>query len=93
MTDARVVLISGARRGIGHAIATRLRSEGWRLSLGMRPPAPDAPPEMPGLAPGADLHLHPYDALAGGEDAWVAAALARFGRIDAIVANAGVFVG
>ncbi len=94
MTDAPVVLISGARRGIGLAIAMRLRREGWRLSLGMRPSTPDAAPGAPdGIAPGEDLLLHPYDALAGGEDAWVAATLARFGRIDAIVANAGVFVG
>lgn len=93
MTDSRVALISGARRGIGHAIATRLRAEGWRLSLGMRPTAPGGAPEAAGLSAGDALHLHSYDALEGGEEAWVAAALARFGRIDAIIANAGVFVG
>ena len=34
-------------------LAMRLRREGWRLSLGMRPPAPGAAPEAPeGVAPG-----------------------------------------
>jgi NAD(P)-dependent dehydrogenase (short-subunit alcohol dehydrogenase family) len=85
MSEDRVALVSGARRGIGHAIAERLLADGWRLSLGLRS-------EADGLEPGERLHVHPYDALEGGEAAWVEAALARFGRIDAIVANAGVFL-
>ena len=32
----RVVMISGASRGIGRAIARRLYDDGYRLSLGMR---------------------------------------------------------
>lgn len=78
----RVALISGANRGIGAAIAGELAAQGWALSLGMRAPAP--------LDGAPDAQLHAYDATRGEEAAWVAAALARFGRIDAIVANAGL---
>ncbi|MTH65671.1 SDR family NAD(P)-dependent oxidoreductase [Paracoccus shanxieyensis] len=84
---SRVALISGAGRGIGAAVAQRLANEGWQLSLGMRDPV------LPAWADAQRLHLHAYDASADwAEREWVADALARFGRIDAIVANAGVMV-
>jgi NADP-dependent 3-hydroxy acid dehydrogenase YdfG len=81
---SRVAMISGANRGLGAAIARELSAQGWSLSLGMRAPAP-----LDGVSAEAAL-LHRYDATEGGEAEWVAATLARFGRIDAIVANAGV---
>jgi NAD(P)-dependent dehydrogenase (short-subunit alcohol dehydrogenase family) len=85
--QGQVVLISGANRGIGRAIAERLATDGWKLSLGLR--RPDSPiPPLP-----AELLVQPYDA---GDTAaaprWVAATLARFGRIDAVVANAGIWL-
>lgn len=86
MTARPAAMISGASRGIGLAVARRLSQDGWALSLGMRNPV------MPeGLDP-AHTHLFAYDAAAGGEDAWTAATMERFGRIDAIVANAGLMI-
>ena len=86
MSNPRVALISGASRGIGAAVAERLARDGWSLSLGLRRP------EMPAFVDPDRTHLHPYDAVEGGEAQWVEAAMARFGRIDAIVANAGIMV-
>ena len=85
----RVVLISGASRGIGRAIAQTLYRQGYALSLGLRDPA-SAEPSFRDFDP-ARLHLARFVA----EDwathaAWVSAAAARFGRIDALVNNAGV---
>jgi NAD(P)-dependent dehydrogenase (short-subunit alcohol dehydrogenase family) len=89
----KIIMISGASRGIGAAVARELRSRGHRLSLGVRNPekthatfGPDAD----------DLFVHPYDAADRASPvAWVEATLARFGRIDGLVANAGIapFVG
>jgi NAD(P)-dependent dehydrogenase (short-subunit alcohol dehydrogenase family) len=78
-------MISGASRGIGAAIAGQLARAGWDLSLGMRRPAP--------LAGAPEALVQAYDSeVAGAEAAWVAATLARFGRIDAIICNAGLMV-
>ena len=85
--NSRVVLISGSNRGIGAAVAQALHDEGWRASLGMREPRrPDW------VWDESTIHLHAYDALAHAERDWVSAAAEHFGRIDAVVANAGVMV-
>ena len=83
----RVALVSGAGRGLGAAIARRLAEDGWTLSLGLRDPARG--PE--GLAAGDRLLVHPFDAtLPETAPAWVEATAARFGRVDALVNNAGI---
>lgn len=84
MSMRKVAMISGASRGIGAAIAERLVDAGWAVSLGMRDPA---------AGPAADdrILVAPFDALdPQSERAWVEATLARFGRLDGLVHNAGV---
>jgi NAD(P)-dependent dehydrogenase (short-subunit alcohol dehydrogenase family) len=83
MPDERVVMISGASRGIGRAIADRLAADGYRLSLGVRDPA--ACEATDGVL------VHRYDALdPASANAWVDATAAQFGTIDALVNNAGM---
>jgi len=85
---ARVVLISGANRGIGLAIARHLRRLGYRTSLGARDPA-----RLEAVFDRSDdcTFFHRFDAFEPGTaEAWVNATLERFGRIDALVNNAGL---
>lgn len=90
-TEPRTVLISGASRGIGRAIAERLLADGHNLSLGVRNPA-----ALRGTAldPAGQprVLLHPYEA----EDpasaaAWVEASAARFGSFDSLIHCAAIF--
>lgn len=79
----RVAMISGAARGIGRAVAERLLAAGFLVSAGVREPR--------GLRESDRLMVHRYDAesVASAQD-WVAASLARFGRIQALVNAAGI---
>ncbi len=87
--SGRVILISGAGRGIGEAIARRLHDEGYTLSLGMRRPA-EAARRFAGFD-AARLQVERFDAqVPSTAEAWVNAALARFGRIDGLINNAGI---
>jgi NAD(P)-dependent dehydrogenase (short-subunit alcohol dehydrogenase family) len=84
----RVVLVSGANRGIGRAIAETLHAKGYTLSLGVRDPRAVAA-TLAALS-GDRLHMAHYDARDWAtHEAWVEAALARYGRIDGLVNNAG----
>jgi NAD(P)-dependent dehydrogenase (short-subunit alcohol dehydrogenase family) len=87
--DGRVVMISGANRGIGFAVAQRLYDAGYSLSLGARDPASFA--EVTGGWEADRLLTGRYDA----EDKqshrqWVDETVARFGRLDGLVNNAGM---
>src|SRR6188768_2852645 len=87
----RVVLISGANRGIGLALANNLHAKGYRLSLGVRDATAMAK-HVAAMDP-ARVHVAAYEAKDwASHEAWVAAAVARFGRIDALVNNAGIGV-
>lgn len=83
----RVIVITGANRGIGLSIAREFLGRGYRLSLGARDP--DGLREA--LGPESDRLLHArFDALLPETaSAWVDATVERFGRIDALVNNAG----
>lgn len=89
--DGRVVMISGANRGIGLATAKALGAQGYLLSLGARDPdklraAADGLPEDRVLAARWDATDRASSA------AWVEQTVERFGRVDAVVANAGLSV-
>lgn len=85
--DGRIAVVSGGTRGIGAAICKRLRAGGWKLSVGVRP-GREVPPF---LDDPQHIHLHPFDAAdRATHAAWVAAAAARWGRIDALVNCAGI---
>lgn len=84
----RVIMISGANRGIGLATAQRLAAAGYTLSLGAR--RPDTIPAIDGAEP----LTHPWEATdAATSAAWVEATVERFGRLDGVVLNAGVELG
>src|SRR5260370_30300144 len=79
----RIVMVSGASRGIGRAVVDRLLASGFRVSAGVRDPSR--------LQQSERLMTHRYDA----EDAespisWVKATVARWVGVDAIVNAAGI---
>lgn len=79
-------MISGATRGIGAAIARELKAVGYSLALGVR-----RPDDVPGNLRGTESLIHVYDARdRQSHRRWVEATVARFGRIDALIANAGI---
>ena len=85
----RVVMVSGAARGLGRVIAARLYNEGYTLSLGARDSAALA--RVHGGMEKARVLFHAHDAKDSRTgEAWVAATVARFGRLDGLVNNAGV---
>ena len=85
----RVVLISGANRGIGLAMAQRLYKAGCLLSLGVRNPK-----ALDDFLEGKDhnrIAVCAYDAQDwNSHKAWVKTTIARFGAIHALVNNAGI---
>jgi NAD(P)-dependent dehydrogenase (short-subunit alcohol dehydrogenase family) len=84
----RVVMVSGAARGLGRAIAERLHADGYKLSLGARDVR--ALEQTHGALERGRVLFHRHDATdAATGDAWVDATVARFGRIDGLVNNAG----
>ena len=84
----KVILISGANRGIGRKIAEKLLTEGYRLSLGVR---------NPDNLQDTHFHdhdqvlIHPYEATdKQSHIKWIQATIDRFQQIDGVINCAGV---
>jgi NADP-dependent 3-hydroxy acid dehydrogenase YdfG len=88
--DGPVLLITGASSGIGAATARHAAGAGWRLVLGAR--SEERLGELAGELGGDDRAVAGHcDVTRFAEvESLVAAGLDRFGRLDAVFANAGV---
>ncbi|MGI5405279.1 SDR family NAD(P)-dependent oxidoreductase [Streptomyces chartreusis] len=88
---SRVVLITGASRGIGRAVALAFAREGALLVLAARSAEGLAGVEGEVRALGSEALSVPTDVTSPeAVTALVDAAVARFGRIDVLVNNAGI---
>jgi NADP-dependent 3-hydroxy acid dehydrogenase YdfG len=88
MADERVMLITGASTGIGAATARHAVGAGWRVVLAAR--SDDRLAELVAELGEEHAMAKRCDVTEfGDQEALVAAALERFGRIDAAFANAG----
>ncbi len=83
-TERRVALITGGSQGIGAGLVAAYRQLGWAVAASSR--TIKASPARDVLAVAADIS----DPAAA--DRIVGAAVQRFGRIDTLVNNAGVFI-
>jgi ribitol 2-dehydrogenase len=87
----RVAVVTGASSGIGLAIARALADCGARLVLGARS---QAKLDAAAAALGAEVTAVRADVTDRADvEALVGTAIERYGRIDILIANAGVYVG
>lgn len=87
-----VVIVTGAVRGIGRAVAERLARDGWRVVINFRSNADAAAQVVAGIAErGGEAIAVPGDTRSTADcAAIVKAAVEAFGRVDALVNNAGI---
>jgi NAD(P)-dependent dehydrogenase (short-subunit alcohol dehydrogenase family) len=85
----RVIMLSGASRGIGAAIARRLYADGFSLSLGVRRPGEVRTKFAEFDA--ARLQVAHFDAEEpNSAKAWLEETVSRFSRLDGLINNAGM---
>jgi NAD(P)-dependent dehydrogenase (short-subunit alcohol dehydrogenase family) len=85
-----VALVTGAAKGIGRAIAHRLLADGWRIGIVDLPEA-----KIRRAFPRGTRNVVLIEGDVGVEETApraVAALLERFGRLDALVSNAGIMI-
>jgi NAD(P)-dependent dehydrogenase (short-subunit alcohol dehydrogenase family) len=85
--DGRVAIVTGGAMGIGRAIAEALAAEGARIVVADLQGAEEAAAALPTEAVGLRVDVSREEDAA----AMAAAAIDRFGRIDALVNNAGIY--
>ena len=90
MSDRPVAVLTGASRGIGEAIALRLAEEGWNLTLISRS-IDKASALLESLSRPEDHLLLAADvSLFSEAERCVSESMKRFGRLDALINNAGI---
>ena len=92
MSGGAVALVTGGTRGIGLGIARALARDGWSLALCGRRPANDVHPVVEDLGAGgaSEVAYWPADVGVATDRARLLSAIeTRFGRLDALVNNAG----
>ena len=83
-TGRKVAIITGGSQGIGASLVTAYRRQGWSVVATARTMKPTEDPDV--LTVDGDL-ADPATA-----DRIVSGALGRFGRIDTLINNAGVYI-
>ncbi len=83
-TSQKVAIITGGSQGIGASLVAAYREQGWSVVATARTMKPSEDPDV--LAINGDI-ADPATA-----DRIISGALRRFGRIDTLINNAGVFV-
>ena len=82
--DRKVAIITGGSRGIGAGLVAAYRGLGWAVVANARAIGPSGDPDV--LAVGGDV------SEPGTADRIIGEAIGRFGRVDTLVNNAGVFI-
>lgn len=94
MTEPTVALVTGANKGIGYEIAAQLGALGWTVGVGARDPERRDAAVAKLRADGADAFAVALDVTDQSTVDTAAALLdERFGRLDALVNNAGIIGG
>jgi NAD(P)-dependent dehydrogenase (short-subunit alcohol dehydrogenase family) len=83
--DHRVAIITGGSQGIGADLVAGYRRRGWAVVAASRTIKPSTDPGI--VTVNADL------AEPAATDRIIGETLGRFGRIDTLINNAGVFIG
>jgi NAD(P)-dependent dehydrogenase (short-subunit alcohol dehydrogenase family) len=84
-TDRSVVIITGGSQGIGAGLVTAYRERGWAVVASSRTIKPSGDPDVL-TVPGDAAEQATAERI-------VSRAIGRFGRIDTLINNAGVFIG